>query len=262
MATRLDSIRTALNNNEIIFKTVAATLLSFMALIVSAAQLFTARQEISLSSLQEHIAEAQALPQFEVAIHQKRNDETGKFDDVYLEVINSGGPVHEFKAEAASFLRVSATIPNNSSSPIPWRTASFDMPFGGYFGSQGVSPAGKGLLVSMWGYHNDAEVDALSKSARQAADDAKWGSFFVQTRVFVELGYRDMLDRFHIDYYEVPTVGGGWRMKGADGKAVFEQWRQPDRPDLSKLTAETLLTDATKRVNVGATPTAPPATTR
>src|ERR1700730_9919422 len=222
----MGSLREFLTRNEIIFKTVAATALSLMDLIVSLAQLFTAIDQKSLVALQERISEAQALPQFEVAIHQRRNDETGKFDDNYLEVINSGGPIHEFSAEAAFFLRVNAVMPHvsgNTSSLIPSRiaTTTFEMPVGGYFTAQGVSSAGKGQLVTVSGYHNNAAIDALEKSARQAADNAKWDAFNLDTLVYVKLRYSDMLDRSHEDYYEVPTVGGGWRMRDADGRAVF-----------------------------------------
>jgi hypothetical protein len=250
------SFREALTRNEIIFKTLAATALSLMALIVSLAQLFTAREQISLAALQERIAEVQALPQFEVAIHQRRNNDTGKFDDDYLEVVNGGGPVHEFSAETAFLLRVNAVVPHVSggtSSPLPSRIASitFDVPVGGYFSTQGVSSAGKGQLVTISGYHNNAAINGLEKNARQAADNAKWDAFNLDTLIYIKLRYRDMLDRAHEDYYEVPTVGGGWRMRDADGKAVFEKWEQPGRVEMSNLSAEQLLSETAKRIDNG-----------
>jgi hypothetical protein len=253
MASHFGSFRELLTRNEIIFKTVAASALSLMALIVSAGQLFTAREQIAVASLQERIAEIQLLPQFEIAIHQRRNNETGKFDDNYLEVINTGSPVHEFTAEVATFLRVSGFnthIGNNAVSVIPSRiaTTKFEIPFGGYFPMQEVSPAGKGQLVTSSGYHNNAAMIALENSVREAADNAKWNVLNLDTLVYLKLTYQDMLDRLHEDYYTVPNVGGGLRMKDADGKTIFAKWGQPGRADLSHLTGEKLVSEADKHI--------------
>src|SRR5690348_12691261 len=101
MSSNWGSFRTWLKRNKIVFETVAATLLSGMALIVGTAQWTTASRQTELLNLQTRIAEAQALPQFEIALHQKLNDETGKFDDDVLEIDNRGGPVHGFDASSA-----------------------------------------------------------------------------------------------------------------------------------------------------------------
>jgi hypothetical protein len=49
MTSKLDSFKGFLSRNEIIFKTVAATVLSAMAIIVSIAQFITARYQVGLS---------------------------------------------------------------------------------------------------------------------------------------------------------------------------------------------------------------------
>jgi len=251
MNKRFDCLRDFLSRNEILFKTITATFLSLMAIIVSAAQLVTAWDQRALSQLQTRIVEAQALPQFEIALHQELNDATGKADDNYLVVSNNGGPVHEFAAESALFLRVSATMLDTDAPSRLGSTTTFDVPVNGYFTAQFVSAAGKGQLVRIRGYHNNTSYITLASATREAANGSKWFSANVDELIYVSLHYRDLLDRSHEDYYEVPTVGAGWRMADADGRAVFQRWKGSQKVELSSLNAEQLLTEATKRIENG-----------
>ena len=102
----MQKLRDWLSANKILFETIAAFLLSAMAIIVSIAQTVTSFRQTQLSALQTQIAEAQALPQFELAIHQKLNDATNKYDDDQLVISNRGGPVHDFQASSAYFIKV------------------------------------------------------------------------------------------------------------------------------------------------------------
>jgi hypothetical protein len=213
-----------------------------MAIIVSVAQFYTTSQQTSLLNLQTHIADAQALPQFEIAIKQKLNDETGKFDDNNIIVDNHGGAVHDFSAESAYFLRVTIFKRGQGA------TEKVELPVHGYFLSQDVSSAGTGLLTTIMGNHNNASFNNLARHIDEAAVARNRDFALLDERILVRLNYFDLLDRQHEDYYEVPSVGGGWRMIDAYGIAAFQKWKKDHRFELSNLNVDVLLDAATNRI--------------
>lgn len=81
----IDRATDFLERYKVIFEVGAATLLGLMAIIVASAQLFSARDQTELLSLQTQIVEAQALPQFTI------RREISEHDDI-LTVENRGGP--------------------------------------------------------------------------------------------------------------------------------------------------------------------------
>jgi hypothetical protein len=254
MSNRFDAFREFLTRNEIIFKTVAASALSLMAVLVAIAQLVTALSQKSLSALQTQIVEAQAVPQFEVALHQKLNDATGKFDDDYLVVNNSGGPVRDFVATAMYFIRVRVTADVDTTGLPGWpsRVASavFDLPVNGYFTSQFVSAAGKGQLVTIFGYRNNAAFGVLAKSISEAPAESKyphiekWTSISLDKIIYVYLTYVDLLNRPHEDYYSVPIVGPGSQNSRDSGNIILVKWKKRPIAEFSDLNAERLLKQA------------------
>ena len=162
----MNGIRDWLKVNKILFETLATSLLSLMAVIVSVAQTRTASQQTNLLALQTRIAEAQALPQFELAIRQKLNDSTRKFDDDHLVVTNRGGPIHDFSADTAYFINVSS---GGASGEVFNRV----VPVNGYFTASLVSGSSTGELVTMVGAHNNAAVAGLAHDVREAAHARK-----------------------------------------------------------------------------------------
>lgn len=237
MGRRFDGFRHWLDRNKIIFETVAATLLSVMAMVVSIAQTLTASRQTQLLAFQTQLAEANALPQFELAIHQKLNDETGKYDDDYLVVSNQGGPIHEFLARDAYFLKISVA----NMKQLGRGNRKAEVPVNGYFTASFPTLASTGVLLTMTGNHNNAAFGTLFRGALKAGDDNKWGSAMIEETHVVRLNYRDLLDREHEDYYQVEPVTGGWRLPDNDGKAMFERWRTAHRPELAQLKLEDLL---------------------
>ena len=225
ITNRLSRFRAALERNKIIFETLAAFSLSAMAVIVALAQYQTTSKQTKLIALQTQIAEAQALPQFEVAIRQKLNDETGKYDDNYLVVGNHGGAVHEFAAQAAYFLDVSVSV--------QLRSGKIELPTNGYFTTQEVSSSGTGRLTTNVGNHNNATFLNLVEHAREEAKTRNWDYALVEERILLNLKYRDLLDR----------------MADAEGLAAFRQSETAQRLELSTLNATNLLNAAAKIVD-------------
>jgi hypothetical protein len=231
MTGRIESVRGWLNNNKIWFETLTASLLSLMAVIVSVAQSCTASKQTELMSLQTQIAEAQALPQFEVALNPKFNDATRKYDDYILVVSNHGGPIFDFSAEAAYFIQV--TIPGAN-----FGVMKADIPVDGYFTASFVSAANTGELVTMVGNHNNARAVEIQQDIRQAADARQWGFANMDEQVVTRFSYRDMLNRQHEDYYEAHFAGGGSRMPSEIGKARFAKWEAAPRVKFSSVRAD------------------------
>lgn len=233
----MEQVRAWLKRNKVFFETITALALSVMAIIVAVGQYYTTSRQTSFMALQTQIAEAHALPQFEIAVKQKLNVETAKFDDNYLIVDNHGGPVHGFDVEPAYFLKVSIVDQRFASGKA-------QIPVSGYFLSQAVSSSGTGLLTTIIGNHNNARFVDLNHQLSAAATARGWSVGLLEERVFLALTYLDLLDRRHEEYYEVPTVGGGWRLPDATGRRIFEEWRSPQRLEMSKLDPDTLLNAA------------------
>lgn len=238
MAEGIALIRDWLKTNKIWFETVTASLLSLMAVIVSVAQSCTASKQTELMRLQTQVAEAQALPQFEVALRPKFDSATGKYDDYILVVGNRGGPVYDFGADAAYFIQV--TIPG-----VGLALMKADIPVNGYFTASFVSAAITGELVTMVGNHNNARAVEIQQELRKAADARKWGFANTNEQVFVRFRYRDMLNRRHEDHYEARPVGGGSRMPDEVGKARFAKWEAAPRVEFSSVRADDFFKNAT-----------------
>jgi hypothetical protein len=235
---KISDARTWLNANKIWFETVAASLLSVMAIIVSVGQSCAAAKQTQLLAVQTRIAEAQALPQFEVAMRPKLNDSTAKFDDYNLVVTNRGGMVQDFSATAACFLRLEA-------SGAGLEVLKADVPVNGYFTVSYLGAAGVGELVTMVGNHNNAAVMKLSDDLRALAHSRQVGFAHFAEQIILRLRYRDLLSRSHEDYYEANLVGGGARISDEAGKARLAEWERARRPELASLRADELLARAT-----------------
>ena len=235
MKQTLTAWRDWLDRNKVIFETAAASLLSLMAIIVAIAQTWTASRQTELMALQTRISEAQALPQFDIALHQELDQVTNKFDDNVLIVTNRGGPIRDFYARTAFFLDVTADL------DAPGGARKVSVPLNDYFTASFIASASSGQLVRMVGDHNNAKVFALGRDLREGAQAKRWSFSFMEERLLLELQYRDLLDRPHDEYYIVQVVGGGRRVPDEEGKALVKQWQGAQRLELGKLTADELL---------------------
>jgi hypothetical protein len=234
--------------NEIFFKTATATFLSLMALIVSFAQLYTAQSQYGIAQFQAKIAESNALPIFDISLDPKLNMETGKFDQIEMVIQNTGGAVSEFQAEPMFFLKVDATLDKVGA---PVRFVSFAMPADGFFTSQSVSAVSKGKLTTITDYQNNAKFGALLERVRKETPSTNWSSLVVTYDAYVHLHYRDLLDRQHDDYYQVPWVGAGSRVSDETARTMFSLWNKQPRPELSTSMPAELFAEATRRIEAG-----------
>jgi hypothetical protein len=102
---RVRGLRRFLTRNEIFFKTIVATLVTA---ILSGAAIYIAAQQKGIAEIQRQIAEAQALPSFEIKVSKQRNDQTGFYETSELTIDNNGGAVREFRADVVYFLDLTA----------------------------------------------------------------------------------------------------------------------------------------------------------
>jgi hypothetical protein len=229
------SLRNWLERHKIYFETLAASLLSLMALAVTVAQTATAIQQTGLLRVQTSIAEAQALPRFDVSLHQQLNEPTRTFDNNILEVSNGGGPVRDFDASAALLLVVTL----NTGTP-PAQDAKAEIPVSGYFTANFLSGASVGSLVRMIGDRNNARVADLARELRESAQAKHWAYGLIEEQLILRLQYRDLLDRTHDDYYRVEVIGGGRRIARDEGERLFKKWQSGQRIELNRLTPDVL----------------------
>jgi hypothetical protein len=179
-----------------------------MAIIVSAAQLFTAREQKTLAGLQARVAEANALPQFEIAIHQLRDEASGIFEEYHLIVKNDGGPIHELHVSTAVFARVQA-VPAAQLHGAPVELNMHKRIF--LFAS--CEQRRQGAAYDDHWRKEQRDVQRPYADPRDLFHSQNWGAFVMNEYIYAHLTYRDLIDRSHDDYYEVPY--GGWRVETA-----------------------------------------------
>jgi hypothetical protein len=226
--SRLNRARGWLRFNKIFFETIAAALLSMMAVLVSVAQLRTAAKQTDLSEIQTRIAQAQAAPRFEIGFHQIKNEATDMFETNRLVIDNRGGGLRNFAAESASFADVDVATSRNE-------VGKLEISLGDYLDTQFVSAAGTGTLTTISGYLNNKLFNDFSRQLRTTAEARKWDYALVNTRLYVKLHYIDMLDQTHIDYYRISLVGGASLLPTLEGEDIFKKWRNQPRERLANL---------------------------
>ncbi len=245
---RLRRLRRFLTRNEIFFKTVAATTLTFASLVVGVFQLNNAERQskaaeqqrilsdkqATLADLQTRLAEAQALPSFDIRISQIANPATGKADNNVLTIENSGGPVREFSARAIYFVEVSAA---ERKIPYP-KPVELRIPVNDYYSASALTATSKGNLATIFGNDNNASFITFSRALAASADRQNWTFANTEERTFLRLLYLDLLNRSHEEYYEVAPVRGSKMISTDAGRAAFAEAAPEKRISLRDLTVE------------------------
>lgn len=237
-----ESLRDWLVKNEIIFKTVVSLALSVSAILISVFQYNNSKSQKEIAVLQEAIAEAQAMPQFEIAIHKKMTGSDEFYDTAYLEIVNNGGPVYQFRANVAYFLDMQ--VCNND---VPIKQVEMKFPINGYFGVQMLSPASKGILTTFFDKDNSRYHFNLFKDIMQRSKDRGWAYANTNEKVYAVVYYIDMLRREHVEYYSVKFIGSAERLSEDEGKKIFSEWKNSDHRELSSLKANDLLDEIAKK---------------
>jgi hypothetical protein len=196
-------------------------------------------------SIHELIAQKQALPQFEIGMHQITNQETGKADNNVITINNIGALVREFHVDVAVFLNVQVvSSPNHP----PIYSVSFQMPVDDFFPGNAVTARRSGILSTLVGPDNNAKYIKLRRGLWEAAKKRDFSTADAGYRVTLKINYFDILDREHEDFYYVPHVGEAVLLDQKEGKELFLLWKDAQQKgkmrELAKLTPDILLDEA------------------
>ncbi len=235
----LNSIRPFLERNKVIFETVAALLVSIMAILVSYGQLRIAKIQTDLQLQQTRISKQAVLPHFVISAKQLKgatNSQT--FDEDEITVENQGSVISNFYCSGIVLLDVELM---NWNSPTEKSLITFYL--NGYYLGNAYSPQGQGILITIKGYkNNQIYVDLERAFSKLAQSQNEFGN--TTLRRFLYITYTDQLGYNHGEYYYVPLIYGASRINEEEGKAIFSGYRNSfgtkQFVEFDKLTAENL----------------------
>lgn len=234
--TRVIILRDFLHRNKIFFETVAASLLSLMAIIISAAQIFISVKQNALTAMQTEIARQQVMPQFVIAARQVIDTLDGKIKEDAIYVNNRGGIVRDLFCNTAVFFDVEFT-------PELGEQKKIELSVNGYYGSMMNTAEGTGQVLTIEGYHNSEKLSQIRKAFTRLAEEKK-AFANIEVRRYLRLYYRDILGKEHVDYYYVPLIYGGSAIETREGEKIFEKRNSAVKNlsivEFDKLTAENL----------------------
>lgn len=245
------ALRQCLHRNEIYFKTVAATALTIVSLTFGWQQMKIAERQsetaqkqsvlsdkqLALTEIQSRVAEANALPSFEIKISQIANAATGMADNNILTVDNNGGPVREFIARAIYLVEIDAAEKRTPYPKVQLRISVSD-----YYNTTMLTAANKGHLATMFGVDNNSALNKFSRALSTSAEGQNWLYANTEERTFLRIEYSDILNRRHEEYYQVAPVSGSRLISREAGRHRFEQAAER-RVSLRDLTVESVSRD-------------------
>ena len=209
--------RSWLEQNKIYFETVAATLLSMMAVLVSCSQLQVARVQTKVAEEQLALGKATAMPRIMVTAHQLYDDESKKFTEDELRISNIGTPAFEARSDYAVFLDAKITSWSN-----PGDSKTVRIPMRGYYGGTGVTQGHEGLLFTIRGDRNHSKMANFEDDIRALADS---DGYWLELNLYrlVNVSFKDILGGAHNKYYFVRLVGGSSELDSALGEQLFDE---------------------------------------
>lgn len=257
---RITSARSWLKTNKIFFDTVAATCLTLASITVAIVQAGIANRQSdagekqnalldkqnALVTLQTRIAEAQAMPTFDIKIHQVAND-AGRADDNVLTIDSSGGPVHEFYAHAIYILEITAA---EKRIPYP-KPVRLRIPVSDYYSASAVTATSTGRLATIFGHGNNLAFIVFSRALSASSTENNWDYAITEEMTFLHIEYNDILNRPHDEYYGVAPVSGSRIITNDDGRAIFEEAAPMKRRNLADLTVDKVAQELSALMKAG-----------
>lgn len=224
-------IRPWLEANKVFFETIAAVLLSGMAIVIAIMQTSVATKQTELMELQTRVAEVQILPRFEVHSYTSTEDAPATFV-----VSNRGASIDDLVMDYACFVMVDSKSKSGE-------TTRKEIPAWGCVGSAVASWGGTGegiaRLNSMLTALQTVRVDqALMEGAKQAGYEMR-----VHTEIILSLRYRDLLKRDHEDFFATAIFGRSGAISDSEGASLIRRWKLSEqaRKDISTLTLSDIL---------------------
>lgn len=232
--SRTVGLRNWLTLNKVFFETVAAVLLSVMAITISYLSYRTSLDQAKLLRLQNELALQQLKPHFiaRVEFFTKPND---LFAEDRLIIDNEGAITLSIDADVAVFFDPEFIDRNQKK-----RTAV--VPVLGYYPYSFRSAEGnKGRIATFGGHQNDKLAADIKREFRALALHRQ-GVAHTMIRRYLRLMYQDLLGNSCTEYYFVEPFAGARRLEQKEGEKYFQDYRggKIEAIELSKLTANKL----------------------
>lgn len=237
----MQGIRKWLEANKIIFETLAAVLLSVMAIVVSV-------KANGIASMQAELMRAEQLPiiGFE---REHIYDESNTVVDLELAVINYGAPATEFSHQYVSYLTLLYH-------PQDTKFATVQLPLINYFTLSAISENVTGKLVTFIGNRNVARYVELEHALRDYARNNN-AAASLDLVTYVKVEYKDLLQERHIEYYRVDDFRS-FKLDESEGSRLFaeheEAYRNGMEIDFFEATPEILIERWSKLAGAKSTP--------
>jgi len=205
------TLKDRLESSKVYFETIAAVLLSLMAILVSIAQSCTAARQTDLLDKQTKIAEVQMLPEFNIYVQLEYDEQRKVYTEDTLVVDNNGGSAHEWNVQTAEFIVLTYGGPSKT----------IELAVNGYYGAAFRSAAHRGHLVTLRGSGNNNHFGDLYM---ELLDSHPCDVALVDLDRYVRVSFKDVLGRRSTEYYNVAAVSGARHLPLEAGEAAFKRW--------------------------------------
>jgi hypothetical protein len=234
--TSNQSFKSFLNSNKIYFETIAATLLSFMAVIIAGVQIAIGFQQSDLIELQTEAEKQQSLPQFLVVRNFDSEYELVPPEDK-LEIYNYGNVAHNVNLTTMSFIKVVYITSGKSVKQL-----SRDFAILNYYNTTFHTNTYSGLIFWRVGYGNFAKSIELDKELNTQLPTIDWVDVSIET--YVRISYQDVFAEQRVDYYKVDGAGVGQKISIEEGIKIYTAYENAENTgaalDYDQLTSDDL----------------------
>jgi hypothetical protein len=206
----MNTIREWLKANKIIFETIAAFLLSLMALTLTCQSNRIAGIQAKLAARQTAIADAQNQPFFRASLMIHWDSTQKRFDEDRLAIINDGAPANNPTADLAHFLSVRCPSADRDSM----------IPLLHYYDYSIITGRRTDTLWIFQGRKNREVFSQLYRSYLAVDSSGRWPSWIGQ-RLFLSMRYLDRTGQPHVTFYEVTEPGGSILLDSTTGAGLF-----------------------------------------
>jgi hypothetical protein len=206
---RFSSIKCWLESNKVFFETIAAVLLTMMAIVVSIAQ-------YKMMDKQNQISEANALPQIISTISYDKN-EIGNYADEWIVTENEGGIIKEADTSMSLFIKASFTNLNNLRNKVLY------IPLSGYYSSSFLTGRGKGTVAKSFGKDNNTKFHNFSLAFKPLMLRNNEMLFVDLVRI-QKVKYFDIFGKNHVEYLVVAPIGGANALSKSEGERIFSAY--------------------------------------
>ena len=197
-----------LQKNEIYFTTIAATLLSIMAIVVSVIAC-----TISYSQYQNDKYDKK--PDFQIQKEIRINPLTNYYEDTYLIISKLSGKAKNISINTISFIDVKMNASEKETKHK--RFALYN-----YFETSFISGINEGILQTTTGYKNNLKIIDFTNSLDSILSLNNQTIVNIQTETYVKISFLDFKQKHNTEYFQVDTFQGNI-INNIGGEKLFEE---------------------------------------